>query len=82
MGLPPPPHSLAQFRFLGAGGIVFNLPWLRRWRREIARSLSPGIGQCRQQSPRSLWPRQTVSRRNFRSRTETGSNVGRDLFES
>jgi alcohol dehydrogenase (cytochrome c) len=29
-----------------------------------------------------LWPRQTFSPRNSRVRTETGSNVGRDRFES
>jgi hypothetical protein len=57
-------------------------PWLCRWRREIARSRSPGIGGCRQICPSGLWPRQTLSRRNSHSRTETGSNVGRDRFES
>jgi hypothetical protein len=47
-----------------------------------ARSLSAGIGQCREKCRPVLCPRQTFSRGNSRSRTETGSNVGRDQFES
>ncbi len=80
--LPAPPRSPAKLRFPGAVGIVFNIPRLCRWRPGIARSLSPGIGKCRQKCRPGLWPRQTLSRRNSRSRTETGSNVGRDRFES
>jgi hypothetical protein len=52
----------------------------RRIRRR-ARSLSPGIGPSRPKCHPSLWPLQTVSRRDSCSRTETGSNVGRDRFE-
>jgi hypothetical protein len=47
-----------------------------------ARSLSAGIGQCREKCRPGLCPRQTFSRGNSRSRTETGSNIGRDQFES
>ena len=79
--LPAPPRSPAQFRFPGATGIVFDFPWLCRREREIARSLSPGIGRCRRKCRPGLWPHQTLSRRNSLSRTETGSNVSRDRFE-
>jgi hypothetical protein len=68
-----PPRTPAQFPFPGAGGIVFNFPRLCRRRRGMARSLSPGITQFRRKCRPGLWPRQTFSRRNFRSRTETGS---------
>ena len=46
------------------------------------RELSPGIGGCCQKCRPGLWPRQALSRRNFRSRAETGSNVSRDPFEA
>jgi hypothetical protein len=57
------PRSPAQNRFPGADGIVFNFPWLFYRRREIARSLSPGIDRHRQKYSPSLWPRRTFSRR-------------------
>jgi hypothetical protein len=81
-GLPPPPRSPAQSRFPGGVGIVFDFPRLCARRGGIARSLPPGIGRCRQKRRPGLWSRQTVSRRNSRARSETGSNVGRDGFES
>ena len=81
-GLPPPPRTPSQFRFPGATGIVFDFPWLCRREREIARSLSPEIGRFRRKCRPGLWPHQTLSRRNSLSRTETGSNVSRDRFES
>jgi hypothetical protein len=69
-------------RFPGAVGIVFDFPRLCRWRGEIAQSLPPRIGRCRQKCRPGLWPRQTVSGRNSAREEETGSNVGRDRFES
>jgi hypothetical protein len=80
--LPAPPRSPAQLPFPGAVRIVFNFPRLCRRRLGMARSLSRRIGQCRHKCSPSLWPRQTFSRWNSRSQTETGSNVGRDRFES
>jgi hypothetical protein len=76
--LPAPPRSPAQRRFRAAVVIVFNFSWLCRRRRGKARSLSCAIDWCRPKCRPSLWPRQTLSRRNFRSRAETGSNVGRE----
>ena len=75
-------RDVAQFRFPGALGLVFDFPWLCRRRHDIPRSHLAGIGRRRQKCPSSLWARQTFSRRNSLARTETGSNVGRDRFES
>jgi hypothetical protein len=77
-----PPRSPAKRHLPGATGIAFDFPRLCRPRRGIVRSLPPRIGRRRQKRRPGLWPSQTVSRRNSRSRTETGSNVGRDWFES
>ncbi len=41
----------------------------------MERSLSPGIGRCRQKRRPGLWPRQTFSRQNSWPRTETGSSL-------
>jgi hypothetical protein len=46
------------------------------------RSLSPGIGWCRQKTPPRLCPRQKFSRQEFPVLTETGSNFDGDWFES
>jgi hypothetical protein len=71
--LPAPPPSPAQLRFPAAVEIVFNFPRLCGRIRGIARSLPAAIDQCGQKCGPSLWPRRTFSRRNSRSRTETGS---------
>jgi hypothetical protein len=46
--------------FPGAVGIVFDVPWLCRRRRGIARSLSPGIDWCRQKMPPPSLPSANV----------------------
>ena len=79
--LPAPPRSPAQLRFPGAVGIVFNFPRPCRQRRQTGQSLPRGIRRHRQKCRPRLSARQTLSRRNSRSRTETGSNLDGDGFE-
>ena len=46
------------------------------------RSLSPEISRCRQKRGRSLWPRETFSRRNFLLQPETRSNGDRGEIDT